>query len=280
MGKINIQQLVHSQGYLECWKARPGYKLVQLDFNSLEPIVLATASGDESLRKLYKGAVLNDPYLFTASHIRGLGDNISKYYDPDNPTVESIALAKRRCKKDRGIAKIVMLSASYGAGPGKIHETLTLAGFKVTPTEVQQIYNDYWALYAGVRRFGQTLLQEWRRNGGYIYDGFGLPHPIADKVIKDIINRYCQKTGHHILELFLARICKLREERGLRDKMFPWISDFHDETIWECREEDTETVATVFKDAMTWLNSKKLSDIEFRGDVLVVDNLATIKCEE
>lgn len=280
MGRVNLQQLPKSPGYLECLCARPGHKLVQLDFTALEPVVLTSASKDKALWSIYGGDNVNDAYLFTAAHIRGLGDNINKYYDPLNPSVKSIREAKRRCKKDRGVAKIVHLAATYNAGWRKIHETLNLAGYKLSEAEVQQIYNDYWKLYKGVRRFGQELLQEWRRNGGYIYDGFGLPTTVAETLTKDLVNRYCQKTGHHILELFLAKITQLRTERGLCEVAWPWISDFHDETIWECREEDTEVVSTVFTDALAWLNTKRLTEIEFKGDVLICDNLSQIKCSE
>jgi DNA polymerase I-like protein with 3'-5' exonuclease and polymerase domains len=273
MSSVNIQQLVKSPGYLKCLCARPGHKLIQTDFAALEPIVLASASNDSALMRIYGSDKPNDIYLFTASQIRGLGDNITKYYDPDNPTAESIAEAKQHCKKDRSVAKIVQLASTYNAGPRKIHETLTLAGFELTYDEVCDIYNDYWKLYAGVRVFGNELYKEWQRNGGYIYDGFGLPHTVSQDLTKDLINRYCQTTGHKILELFLAKLSATRTQR-----MWPWISDFHDETIWECRVDDVDETVQIFKNTLEWLNSKRLTSIPFKGDVNVVDNLAEIKC--
>lgn len=58
-GGFNLQQQPKTQGYLECLVARPGHKLVQLDFAALEPIVLAEASRDPALLTLYGQEVEN-----------------------------------------------------------------------------------------------------------------------------------------------------------------------------------------------------------------------------
>jgi hypothetical protein len=35
MAKLNLQQLPKTRGYLECFTARPGHRIVQLDFEAL-----------------------------------------------------------------------------------------------------------------------------------------------------------------------------------------------------------------------------------------------------
>ena len=53
MPKINLQNTTKTQRYLECFEARPGNKIVAMDFASLEPKVLAYFSRDKNLMSLY-----------------------------------------------------------------------------------------------------------------------------------------------------------------------------------------------------------------------------------
>jgi DNA polymerase I-like protein with 3'-5' exonuclease and polymerase domains len=279
MATLNIQQMNKSSKFLSTWVARHGHKIVSLDFSALEPVVLTAASKDPALWKVYgPNSKPNDIYLFTAAQIPGLGDNILKYYDPDNPTEESIALAKKHCKPDRAVAKVVVLASNYNAGPSKIHETLTLSGHDISMDEVERIHENYWELYKGIAQFATTLKQEWRRNKGYILNGLGRPLTVAEHLTKDLVNRYVQSTGHDLLMLYIAKIQKLRVERGV--EMYPWIVDYHDETMWEVPVKAVEKAVLVFKDALKWLNDNRITAIPVKGDVLVADNLAQIKIEE
>jgi DNA polymerase I-like protein with 3'-5' exonuclease and polymerase domains len=237
------------------------------------------ASRDESMLKLYApGRPANDIYLFVASHIRGLGDRITQYYDPEHPTAESISLAKKHCKNDRAVAKIVVLACAYNAGPKKIHETLTLAGFQLPFYQVDLIHKEYWQLFDGVKKFEGTLVDEWRRNKGYIFNGFGRPLTVAEDLTKDLVNRYVQSTGHDFLMAFIAKIGELRLQRQV--EMYPWIVDFHDETIWECPEKEVNSVKKLMEDALIETNCFVTSDIPLTGDVIIADNLADIKCSQ
>lgn len=188
---INITQQPKTQGYLECWKPRPGFRLINSDLSSIEPVVLTAASGDESLYKIYgPGQPPNDIYLFVAAHITGL-DKVREYYDPDNPTKESIKLAKQHCNHERQISKKVTLAANYLAGPNKIHQELTLAGIKITLEEVRKIHRDYWQLFEGVAEFREYLEEVWEDNGGWILDCLGCPITVAPHLKKDLVNRFC-----------------------------------------------------------------------------------------
>lgn len=278
-GGFNIQQQPKTRGYLECLVARPGHRMVQLDFAALEPIVLAEASRDPALLQIYgPTAKPNDIYLFTAANIRGLGDRIRQYYDPENPTPEGIAAAKRHCKADRQVAKIVQLAKTYNAGPRKIHETLTLGGIKISLEEVQQICSDFDRLYAGVQHFKSTLEGEWRRNSGWIHGGLGRPLAVSADLTKDLVNRYCQTTGHDILMRYIWYVEQVRGETGV--PMWPLIVDYHDETIWEAPEHRADEAAVVMKTALSRLNGELQPHIPLKGEVLQATNLAQIKVEE
>lgn len=280
MAKLNIQQQPKSREYLECLHARSGYRLVQLDFSSVEPVILTAASKDPALYNIYgPNAKPNCIYLYTAANIPGLGDNIiASGYDPKNPTTESVAHAKKVCKKDRNVAKTVHLAASYNAGPNKIHETLQLSGIDITIEEVAEIHRAYWKLYAGVKDFSYQLMRQWRNNNGYILNGFGRPLCVPEELTKDLVNRFCQSTGHDALMAYVARIQYLRSTRQV--EMYPWIVDFHDETIWEVPQNSIADAVSILKDALTWLNKFRASEIPISGSVEVVDNLAQLKVEE
>lgn len=277
-GGFNMQQQPKTKGYLECITARPGYKLVQLDFSAIEPVVLTEFSGDENLMKIYgPGALPQDVYLFTASKIPALGKEIIKYYNPDAPTAEGIALAKKHCKKDREVAKTVQLAKTYNAYPPKIHETLTRGGINISLNEVATVCAEFDALYKGVARFKAGLETEWRNRGGYILSGIGRPLTVARKLTKDLVNRFCQSTGHDLLMMYIIRIDSLKKERGLQ--MWPVQLDEHDATTWECREQDALAVQQLFIDALARLNEFIGGRIPIKGSAMIVDNFAEIKCE-
>ena len=203
-GGFNIQQQPKTRGYLECWTARPGYALVQLDFSAIEPVVLTNASKDPTLMKLYgKNAKPNDVYLYNAAHMKVFADKILKVYDPHNPTPESIAAAKKEFKALRGISKTIHLAKQYGAGVGKIYYTLVEQGFKITWEETKSLCDDWNKLYQGTEAFGEQLEREWHDKGGYIHNITHRPLTVDRDKLKDLVNRYCQSSGHDILLLFL-----------------------------------------------------------------------------
>lgn len=277
-GGLNLQQMPKTPEFLVSFAARPGYKIVQADAEALEPVILAEFSQDKTLLTLYgPDAKQNDVYLFVAAKIDALGKEIRKHYDPENPTPEAIKAAKKHCKRDRAVAKIVQLASTYGAGAAKIHETLALAGIDITLREVRGILREYWELFAGVKRFEQQLLDIWTANGGWIPSAFGTPICVADSRIKDVTNAFCQYSGHAFLQLWIWHVDRLRQERGV--EMRPWIVDLHDEQIWEAPEDQAEAAAQVLRDALDAANDELDMSIRIKGPPAIADTLGLIKCE-
>lgn len=278
-GKFNVQQQPKSREYLETFRARPGHVWIQADINSLEQVVLAELSQDQTLHYLYGSGVTNDVYLFNGANLKGIGERIREYYDPHNPTPESIALAKKECKRERNIAKVLTLSASYGAGPQKIHQTLSLDGVKITLEEVQQLHRDYWELYAGVKEYGRRLFGEWNSRKGWIYNGLGRPLAVHKDKTKDLVNRVCQSTGHDILMIVNYYLENLKQESGNPNLWYPIIIDYHDEGIVECLEEDKDKVIECFNKAYELLNNFLKGNIKLVSEPAVILSLADAKCE-
>lgn len=275
-GKFNWLQQPKTRGYLECMTARTGYKLIQLDAEALEPTILAEFSGDAALMRIYgEGVPQNDIYLYTACFLGKLGAEIRKYYDPENPTPTGIDAAKERCKHERGIAKIVVLSANYQAGPRKIHETLSLGGVDITLNEVMRIHRDYWQLYAGVKQFEQDLKNMWYANDGWIVNGFGRPICVSVSKLKDILNRFCQSTASDFLAVFVREIYLLADAEQVPIR--PWLVNFYDETIGEVEERYAEQAADIYRRALAATNVNLGMGIKLKGGVVIANTLADIK---
>jgi len=277
--RMNFQQVPKTPGYLSNYVARPGFKLVQLDYASLEPKIVAAFSQDETLIKLYgPGAKPNDVYLFTGAHIELFKDEIRKYYDPENPTAESIADAKKYCKKLRAFNKCVHLACGYGASVNRVRSILIMQGFPVTIGEARIIHRDYWKLYAGIKRFESELQAVWQDTGGWIPSLAGKPICVPADYLHDIVNRFAQTSGHEVLMMLVHNIETLRRQRKI--EMYPWIPDFHDETIWETQEYNVPAVVQLFNDAMTMVNERLEMNVMMSGEPQIADNLAEIKCED
>ena len=280
-GGLNVQQQPKSERFLDCWKARPGMKWVQVDFTALEQVVLAELSKDPALWKLYGPAARrNDVYLFTGANLPVIGKRIRDAgYDPDAPTPEGIALAKRIAKKERGIAKVITLASSYGAGAKKIRQTLQLEGIPISLDECYRIHAGYWELYAGIKEYERELLRQYNNNDGWVLNGIGRPIGLSVEKEKDIINQVVQSTGHDILVLWLTIYTRLLEEAGIPHTHI--IADLHDESIIEVREEDaTAALVIMAETAMVELNACLRGKIPLRGAGMIASSFSDIKIEK
>jgi hypothetical protein len=275
-GGLNIQQLPKSKEYLECLIPSNGYDFIQMDVNALEPVVLAELSECPSYMSLYgPNRPPNDVYLFIASKIPHFSKEIlDAGYNPEEPTAEGIAAAKKQCKTTRTICKVIHLAAGYGAGAAKIHETLTSLGVQVTVSEVAAIRNMYWEVFEGVVKYRERLTSEWKANRGYFLDGLGTPVTVEASFEKDILNRCIQRTGHMILVKYLYHLTQLQPAAK------PVVVDFHDETIWQCKHGDTEETLNTFNTAWDLTNEELGGIIPLYGTPEKHTSFAGFKCEE
>jgi DNA polymerase I-like protein with 3'-5' exonuclease and polymerase domains len=277
MAKFNMQQQPKTPGYLSALKARPGHKLVQFDLAAIEPRIVTEFSRDPTMMNLYgPNAKQNDIYLYNGAHISLFSDEIRKTYDPANPTPESIAATKKRCKRLRDFNKSITLASGYGCGVHKLRSILITGGFPVTEAEAKQIHTDYWKLYAGIKVFGAELECLWAANGGWFPNVSGRPICVPFDLLHDSVNRFAQSSGHDVLVFFIGHTQRLRQERGV--EMYPWIVDFHDEQIWEVPEAQVDAAKQVMIDALTAVNAELAMGVQITGEPEVVDNLAEIKC--
>jgi len=227
-------------------------------------------------------------YLFVGCQLPIWADKFSRY-DIDNPSKDDVAWIKKHFKRDRNAAKKFHLSGQYGAGPTTQHAALVLEEYEVELDEIKTANTKYWAnVFPGVKDFSFRLLHEWHKNGGWIKSGLGLPIAVSDHKAfyatkfgeqpKDLLNCYCQHTGHTLLQRDLRYINKERWRRRL--PMYPAIPDYHDESIWIIREDCAEEGKDLMRQSMVQVNEGLGWDVEIKGDPATSKNLAQIKCDD
>ena len=267
--------------YMQSFVARPGYTLVSADIVALEAVVLAERSRDPTLLKLYgPGSTPGiDIYLFNGSQLPIIGDTIrATGFDPEAMTKEATSQAKKLCKKERSIAKTITLGANYGAGPGKLYQTLTLDGIDVTLEECKAIHTGFWQLYSGIKTWEKELVRQWRDNRGWFLNGFGRPLCLAEDYLKDIVNRDTQSTGHDAFIRFLLMTSRVLSEEGI--EAWPWSADVHDALYIEVREEDADRVCSIIKDKVLSRWNEQLGGlVALKAEPAVISNLWIDKAE-
>lgn len=276
---LNIQAVPKDTGFLSCLIPRPGHVFIDVDHSSLEQVVMCELTRDAGLWHIFgPNAQENDIYLFTGAQLPIIGPRIRNAgYDPFNPSVESIARAKKECKRERDIAKVLVLSSSYGAGARKIWRTLQQKGVDVTLDQSREMHAGYWRTYQGVKDYEKELLRQYENNNGWILNGCGRPIGVDHKKTKDIVNRSVQSAGHdcHILYMLIVE-----ELLTINDIKFNWIiADWHDATTVEVSEKESDRVREIMQvQAYAKLNRIISGEIALKGEAKVVRSLAESKC--
>lgn len=277
----NLQQLPKTKGTLSGLVARPGHIFVDCDVNALEMVVTAELSQDRNLLALYgPGAKKNDIYLFYASMMPILGPAIlATGYDPYNPTSETMDAAKKQCKRERSIAKLLILSDNYGSGIGKKQKILSLNGVNMTRDEVTEMHEALLAAKSGVLDYVRYLEDQWAANKGWVYNGYGRPIAVHESKKKDLLNRVVQGSGHDILQLYSRVAQKLLTEAGVT--WYPIIMDWHDEIIVEVPEDEADVAMKILEhDAFRELNKILNGTCPLKGSAAKAKTLAGVKLEE
>lgn len=193
-GGFNAQNPPKSLDYLAAFTVPEPYVIITCDHASLEDYVLAELSRDASLWNFYgPGSRKGDcMYLSVGSRLPVLGQKIRECgYDPENWTAESVKAAKKTAGKWRQVAKKVVLSANYQAGPGKIHASLREDGIDISLDEVVKMHRGFWELRRGVKVWEAELRRQWKDNGGWLLNGFGRPICLEPMREKDLVNSQC-----------------------------------------------------------------------------------------
>lgn len=274
----NVHQIAKDRDIMGLFQAREGNLLVDLDFSAVESVIAAELSGDINLKFLFEDPTrLNDSHLFLGAHIPGeIGEKIkASGYDPFNPTPETIANAKKMCKRERQICKTTNYLLQFGGGRNRLKASLEEGGVYLSSEEVDVVYDTYWNLFKTLREYSKDLFFEWKKNGGWISNGMGLPMSILPSDTKDLVSRAVQSTGAALLVTYTRILEKTLDSSGI--EWYPYIWNLHDATTIEVRERDAELASKIFADALQELNNMIRGDLNITGKAMVGKTLCDVK---
>ena len=278
--KVNIYQMSKAPAFLKAFRARPGHKIVSLDFCSIEDVVLTELTMDPNLVRLYgPGQPPNCGYLFLASQLPFVRDEVLKWYDPDatTRTEEELAVAKKMLKPIRSMTKPAKLAMNYGAYPKRVQAQCTAWGHPISFEQAQAIFDTYHGMFPGIREASERLQAEVRNNGGYFLNGRGRPIAVAPDKMRDVVNTDCQSTAGDLLLTFVRILVRLKLEYKL--DWHPWLINFYDECDIECPDEKAEETRLMMNHCLHLLNEEIQPNIPIKGEAVICDTMADWKCD-
>lgn len=271
--KVNILQSQKIPAYMNCLVARQGYNLIEMDYNSLEPTILAETSRDPSYLNIYANPDYpSDAYIEFMNGTDMWGEDVKAL---GYPALDSVKKIKKQMKKQRSMSKPIFLGLGFGMGADKLVIQLKIDGFDMTREEVDSIVKSYWRIYPVLKQY-QDKLQGIIRNQGYYLNALGVPRCLNENTIKDVLNSQSQGSGNMIQMKHSSEVNRLRKERGV--EMYPIIASFYDELVWEVKEGQEEAASLVFTDALANVNEWLDGDIPIAGEVEVCKNFTHFKC--
>lgn len=250
--RLNLLALPKNPAFMKSFIAPPGMVLVQADAAALEPHVLAHASQDSTLMKVYGPGAWphHDIYLIAGQQVPELGPKIRALYDFNQPTIEGVKAAKAQFGKERKeILKPGYLGFLYGIGADTLSVNLEIPVYKA-----QQILKALERQFPGKKALQKRLEAEYGIRGGYVINGRGRPIPVDFGKKHDLVNRFVQSTGHDCVVRILYHMQNYRKEHNIQ--MRPYIPDYHDEVVWCCYPWEIERVKDCINYAFDRLNDE------------------------
>lgn len=257
IGIPNILALARRDKIMTFMKPPSGRVLVSSDGTAMEPTITSALSGD----KLYTYAAIDgigkplyfqgdilmipDLYLMLTSispvggpilrqHIESVG-GITKFsgmYLTDSDK------AVKPLKNIRTLHKVMALMIGYGGMPKRIHSNLTEAGFDVTLSQCQHIFDLYWELFSDVAKFKKQCERFVKRNG-YIINPMGYR---CTPDVKDAFNYMIQSSVNPIISTQESHLFKLNQS-------FQFVSRIHDETLFSVPIDEVDRIIPAIKEA-------------------------------
>lgn len=159
---LNFPADVHTR---DCFRAKPGYKMIVCDYSAQEGVIMADLSGDKAM---------------TASVVDGVDLHclLAKAVFPELEGLSDDDISSKH-KKKRSFVKPIRFAFSYGGNGFTIHQNL---GIELK--EAQRIETAFKELHAGLYEWGDKVLKEAIYNG-YIdsVDGWKLKLPQYEKFL-------------------------------------------------------------------------------------------------
>lgn len=210
--------------------ASEGMTLVGLDYSQVELRLLAHFSQDPTMVNAFKEG--HDIHAQTASEVLG------------------VAL-KDVSREDRSRAKAVNFGLMYGQSSFGLASSLG-----ISRTEAKQYIDNYFKRFNKVKAYLDELKERCEQTG-YAITLHGRKRLLPDihsqnRTIKAMaermaINSPIQGTAADIIKLAMIKIDQRLTKEGLKSKM---ILQVHDELIFECPENEIETIKELAREEM------------------------------
>lgn len=213
---INSTQIRKVAYLRKHFKARPGYKFVEIDYAQLEVYIIAWLSGCETLKEVFRKGY--DIYCTTANEIFYKGTDKYIEIDPSLPAEEVNERLKKAMGPLRDKMKVAFLAWAYGRSKPSFARDLNL-----TEKETDDFYENAEKIYHEIFTWKLGIIQDIK-DGNPITTPFGRfktapirpPEPgnwqdlkrynrELSKIIRSIVNFPPQGTGSDVC-LWMASI--------------------------------------------------------------------------
>lgn len=171
---------------------------------------------------------------------------------------------------------IIVHNCTYGMGKAKLLEGLHLGGLThMTMEDAERFHSAYWNHYPGIKKFGESLKDQWRRNGGSDSQGSWILGPRGEPITvpkphrfwneakqkwdkidytQSIGNFFVQRCGHDVHMRFLWHLNKLRLDGGLH--FTPFHIDWHDSCTAMSPDDEVDQTVAAYKEASSILDKE------------------------
>lgn len=249
----NLQNIptrtVEGRKIRQAFIAKPGYKLMSVDYSQIELRLLAHMADINSLKQAFKEG--KDIHALTASQVF-------------NVPLEDLSGDLRRK------AKAINFGIIYGISPWGLAQQL-----KIDPKEAKDYIDAYFKIYPGIQAYMEKMKAEAKEKG-YVTTLFGrrvYTPEINDRdpnrrsgAERQAINAPLQGSNADIIKRAMIKIPPLLAEKSIDATM---LLQVHDELIFEVKESELETASALIKTTME--NSAYLS-IPLVADVGIGNN--------
>lgn len=226
-----------------CYVAEEGYQLFEADLDQAEMRIMADESGDERLVK-----------LFQEGKVDIHGDTASRIFHVPYETAMTGAgkMLYRYPAKRTGFGVITGIQ-----GPG-LFDQLRMAGCTGWDVrKVDRMIKDWFALFPGVKTYMNWCGEECARQGGVIYDRWGMPRYLPNIFSEDKYERFEAVRQAHSHRIQGGAQGWLQNVMGwLWVKLAPfgdsvrWLLQVHDSLMWEIKKGLEDIVRPIIMDGM------------------------------
>jgi DNA polymerase-1 len=263
----NAQNPSKKAGIRDAVVPQTGNKFVDCDYTSVEMLIMAALSGDETMiRAINEGT---DLHKLTGSAVA-------------SKSIEEVT------KDERQASKAVNFSLIYAAGAETLKDyAKTAFGVEMTLPEAEQARDAFFRLYNGIADFHSRVKRElWDLKRAFEHDPDGAPPTYETRTLggrrrtlaygsmtaQTATNSPTQGTGADCLKLAMGRMRKELDAAGLVDWYL--VNSIHDELLLEGPAGDAELAKDVVERVMVDAGNQLVVAVPISADAKVANTWA------